>query len=97
MTLAGLVGLVGIAGLLYGGYLAAITTDEGNTPFEASGTVVCFAGLLILGAAFGIGKLIERQCEGGDFDPVDDFLIVATILGGVVMAAFVVSIVVAFL
>ena len=55
-----LVGIAGVAILLYGGYLAAITTSEGERPFEAPATVVCLVGVLFISGAIGLGRLAEE-------------------------------------
>src|SRR4051812_41006645 len=92
MTATGLIGLAGIALLLYGGYLAAITTDDGDTPYEASAFVVCIVGMAVTGAAIGISRLVQAAVGADDFDPVDDVLIVASIVAGLLLAAFAVRV-----
>ena len=90
LTFAALVGLAGVGVLLWGGYLGAITDESGNTPFDAPATVVCLVGLLIMGCAFGLVDLLRRFSEGREYDPVDDFLIVAIVVWFGALAAGVV-------
>lgn len=40
---------VGLAAMLYGGYLSAIVTDDGGEPFYVQGYVFCIAGLALMG------------------------------------------------
>jgi uncharacterized membrane protein YbhN (UPF0104 family) len=87
MLLATLIGLVGVAVVLYGGYLAAFTTEDGNRPLEMPGFGVSLVGLAVLSAAYGLGKLIEHLLGTEDFDPTDDFLVAGFVLSSLLFAA----------
>src|SRR4051794_13095141 len=94
MAVVGLVGLAGIGLMLWGGFVRAIVYEDGSTPGELPGYVLCIVGLFIVGGAARIGKLVESACEGRGFDPVDDFLILITVLwfGGLAAGAVAIAI-----
>ena len=89
MSVAGLIGLVGVAVLLYGGYLGAIVTEDGNIPYEAPALLVCLVGMAVMGVGIGLGKLVESFVGEEAFDPLSDLMLVIFGVGTLAVAAFI--------
>src|SRR4051794_24427548 len=89
--------LVGIASLLYGGYVAAITTDDGNTPYDLPGYLFCIVGLAVMGGGGKLGQFVIGAFETDTHDPLDDAFVAFLALGALAVLAGAVAVAVAVL
>jgi hypothetical protein len=96
MTLASLVTLAGLGVAFYGSFLRETVTVTGFAPYEVPGLVIGVLGLLVAAGGFRLVDAVKGAYEDAVFDPVDDFLILVSVVwyGGLAALAVGVAIVV---